>query len=232
MNTLFGDFLTEATNRSETDHIIDSDSMRDAANSRMKTRAHAEDSTSNVKVQDSHEAALQALQHIASRKEKVKLLDKLFETMIKWIHETPSTTETDATTSISDKLRLYGLYKHIRNGPARVEDETKSNPDEQKDQDTRIETTSLWSSLEDLLSSLANMNFSSLHLALVPTSVKEQAKLQSYQSCRTLSKQEAQKQYIEILLRQPTAFGQKCRGYVCEMAARIQEFQSGGYDDG
>jgi acyl-CoA-binding protein len=38
-----------------------------------------------------------------------------FDQIVRWIHETPATP--DIETSINDKLRLYGLYKHVTGGP-------------------------------------------------------------------------------------------------------------------
>jgi acyl-CoA-binding protein len=38
-----------------------------------------------------------------------------FDQIVHWIHETPATP--DIETSINDKLRLYGLYKHVTGGP-------------------------------------------------------------------------------------------------------------------
>jgi acyl-CoA-binding protein len=42
-------------------------------------------------------------------------VEEVFDQIVRWIHETPATT--DIETSINDKLRLYGLYKHVTEGP-------------------------------------------------------------------------------------------------------------------
>jgi acyl-CoA-binding protein len=42
-------------------------------------------------------------------------IKEVFDQIVCWIHETPATP--DIETSIHDKLRLYGLYKHVTEGP-------------------------------------------------------------------------------------------------------------------
>jgi acyl-CoA-binding protein len=42
-------------------------------------------------------------------------VEEVFDQIVRWIHETPAAPDIEI--SIKDKLRLYGLYKHVTEGP-------------------------------------------------------------------------------------------------------------------